>query len=115
MDRVPHIKTKMHMPDLKKFPFSTQTTNDFQENFAQIHLPDWQFYLPQAVRQWLRWPWMGKIYVQNFKYKSSYNYKLVSIFATPPRTGPSNVLVPISTSLQQAISKPSAHHDNVIK
>ena len=25
---------------------------DLEENFAQIYLPDLQFYLPQAIRQW---------------------------------------------------------------
>ena len=25
---------------------------DLEENFAQIHLADWQFYLPRAIRKW---------------------------------------------------------------
>ena len=25
---------------------------DLEENFVQIHLPEWQFYLPYAIGQW---------------------------------------------------------------
>ena len=32
--------------------FSIQITCSLEENTAQINLPDWQFYLSQAIRQW---------------------------------------------------------------
>ena len=32
--------------------FSIQTIYDLEEKFTQIHLPDWQFYLPWAIGQW---------------------------------------------------------------
>ena len=32
--------------------FSIQIIHDFKESFAQIHLPGWLFYVPQAIGQW---------------------------------------------------------------
>ena len=39
-------------PTSKISHFPLQITCDLEENFAQIHLPNWQFYLPWAVRPW---------------------------------------------------------------
>ena len=33
-------------------PCTKPSMYDLEESFAQIHLPGWQFYLPQAIGQW---------------------------------------------------------------
>ena len=32
--------------------FSIQIIYDLEEHFTRIHLPNWQFYLPQAIGRW---------------------------------------------------------------
>ena len=43
--------TKCHLPTSKITPFAI-LIHDLEEWFAQMHLPDWQFYLSWAIRQW---------------------------------------------------------------
>ena len=37
-------------PELLNYPYILIL--NIEENFTQIHVPDWQFYLPWVTRQW---------------------------------------------------------------
>ena len=50
--RAPHIK-KFSLAQLSKFHIFQYRVDDLEDNFVQIHLPNWQFYLPWAVVQWV--------------------------------------------------------------
>ena len=41
-----------HLSDFQILHFLIKIIYDLEENFSQIYLPDLQFYLPQAIRQW---------------------------------------------------------------
>ena len=42
----PDISKDFHLPDFQTLHFATQIICGLEENFAKIHLPNWQFYLP---------------------------------------------------------------------
>ena len=48
-----NISRNFHLPDIQNFVFfNTDYIWSTRKLFFQIHLSDWQFYLPWAVRQW---------------------------------------------------------------
>ena len=46
------VSKNFHSTNIHNFIFKTDHTYDLEENFAQILLPNWQFFLPLAIWQW---------------------------------------------------------------